>query len=75
MKQIITKSLRVQPYDRFKRAEPERIRYQDLVETTRLFGLPIWKRTLDKEIVPGHVLIEVGATGMTGWRSKFANYI
>lgn len=75
----ITKTRYVRPYDvmEWERGytEPTRERYQALVEVIRLWGIPIWRRVIDREHVPGHVVIEHGATGMTFWRSKFAEHI
>lgn len=48
---------------------------QALIETWRLFGVPVFQRTIDRERVPDHASIEVGALGATSWRSKFADHI
>ena len=55
--------------------DPERREEQHLVETVRLFGLPIWRRILDREEIPDWALIQIGAFGSTEWRSKFAEFI
>ena len=55
--------------------ERTRERYQDLVEVTRLCGVPVYSKTLDTEHVPTHYLIEKGCFGETVFRSKFAEYI
>lgn len=46
-------------------------RTQVLEKVWTLFGWPVWVREIDREEVPSHVLIEVGALGSTDWRSKW----
>lgn len=49
---------------------------QYLIERHCIRGLVLCKRTIDEEVIPGHVLISLGCFGDTGgWRSKFAEYI
>lgn len=50
--------------------EPNRVHYNVVHQVVRLGGVPIWKREIDREVVPAHVKIEVGALGGTGWRSR-----
>lgn len=45
---------------------------QHLVKTVRFLGIPVLRYSADKEEVPAHVMIELGALGSTSWRSKFA---
>lgn len=46
-------------------------RTQVLEKVWTLFGWPVWTKEIDREEVPPHVLIEVGALGSTDWRSKW----
>ncbi len=48
----------------------ETLRVQQL-QVKRWWG---WQ-TVDEEIVPEHVLIEIGAMGSSNWKSKFSRYI
>lgn len=48
---------------------------QHLLETTRLFGLPVWRRRLDQERIPDFAVIEMGCLGATSWTSTFADVI
>lgn len=48
---------------------------QELVRTWRLFGVPVFRRVVDREHVPVHAVIEAGCFGATSWRSKFADAI
>lgn len=76
----VTKTKRVRRYTRryIERGDIDytRATFQDLVEETRWRGILIWRRVLDTEQVPEHVLISLGAVGDTGgWKSKFAEFI
>lgn len=48
---------------------------QRLVKTVRFLGIPLLRFTADRERIPDHVLIELGTTGYTPWKSKFAAHI
>ena len=48
--------------------------FQYLCKTTSILGI-IYTRHLDVEEIPQWSCIELGAIGMTSWRSKFAEYI
>lgn len=49
--------------------------YQVLVRETRLFGVRIWSREIDREEVPSWASIQRATLGYTDWRSRFAQYI
>lgn len=54
----------------------EDIDIQYLVKDTYFKGIRIHREILDKEVIPQHVMISVGAFGDTGgWKSKFADVI
>jgi hypothetical protein len=63
-----------------KRREKQDSRYlvepkltvQELIATTKLFGVPVWRRVVDREEAPAWAVIESGCFGETSWRSKFA---
>ena len=48
--------------------------YQMLVKRWKLLEVTVWKRVLDTEEIPGHVLVEAGALGGAAWKSKFSQY-
>lgn len=48
--------------------------YQLLVKRWKFFGFTVWKKIVDREEIPSHVLIEIGALGGTNWKSKFSKY-
>lgn len=50
--------------------------YQLLVKRWKWRGITIWKKVLDHEVIPEHVIIRLATLGTTdGWTSKFAEYI
>ena len=50
--------------------------YQVLQRETRVFGLLIWRATMDREEIPRHALIEIATLGgTTMWRSKFYDHL
>lgn len=50
--------------------------WQILFQTWYLFGIPIWRKTVDREEIPQHILIQYATLGdCIGWTSKFAKYI
>lgn len=53
----------------------EQIDRQYLIKEWRLFGIKVFKRTLDTEDVPVHAIAQVACFGSTDWKSKFAEYI
>ena len=76
----IVKTQRVRRYSRLyiERGyiDYSRATFQDLVEEYRWRGVLIWRRVLDTEQVPDHVLISLRAFGDTGgWVSKFAEHL
>lgn len=46
-------------------------RIQFLQRVWKLGPLTLWVKEIDREEVPGHVIIEVGALGSTWWKSKW----
>jgi hypothetical protein len=44
--------------------------YQELRRTTRVFGIPVWTTTIDREDVPSWALIQRACTGSTEWESR-----
>jgi hypothetical protein len=50
--------------------------YQVLQRETRVFGLLVWRATMDREEIPRHALIEIATLGgALIWRSKFAEHL
>lgn len=49
--------------------------YQLLVKRWKWCGITVWKRTLGREDIPMHALIDVATLGSTTWRSKFHEFI
>ena len=48
---------------------------QYLVRDYTLFGIRIWRTTLDQEDVPLFVQIQLSTVGSTDWESKFSGLI
>jgi len=47
---------------------------QYLAQDVFLFGIRIYTRIIDSEIIPDHVMISLGCYGDTGgWKSKFSH--
>lgn len=50
--------------------------YQEIVTLVKLFGLTLRTNVEDREEIPAHVAISLGAFGDAGgWRSRFAELI
>lgn len=47
---------------------------QFLIREWRLFGIRIWFRTLDSEVVPVFASAQKACFGSTDWKSKFCEY-
>ncbi len=53
----------------------EQEKYNRKVETVRLFGIKVFKRVIEMELVPSYVWISIGCFGdnSSDWRSKWIN--
>lgn len=80
---MITSEIRVERYDwtRYSKQCPrgsgyceDQGSYQLLVKRWKCWGITIWKRVLDREDIPMHVLVELGSIGTCSWTSKFQPY-
>jgi len=77
----ITTSIKVERYSWIRRGREsygyceDKGDYQILIKRWKLGGIIIWTKILDREEIPGYVLIELGALGSTEWKSRFSSYI
>lgn len=48
------------------------IEHQKLLKLTVIAGVIVRTRVIDTEVIPDHVVIEIGCFGGTSWKSKWA---
>jgi hypothetical protein len=65
---LIKSLLRVQAFSQRDKWQKTQV----LEKVWTLFGWPIWTKEIDREEIPAHVLIELGAMGSTDWKSKWS---